>query len=308
VGHRVQWLGLAATAAAACTFGSAADGGGSLPDTTSGSTAAEPATTNVPPDPDTSSGATGTGGPASTTSTEPSTSSDTAAATSTSTDSTSSDSTGSGETFVLCDAGDPDLRACYDFVGAESGVLTDLSSHGNDGTVSAAVVVSAGPFGSTVQPSARGEIRVPDSSSFDLVSPALSFDAWVWLQALPLAGQRAGVLDDDGQYSLFVYADQGVRCGFGPVEFFGPQLPLGQWVHVACVGEAGTSRMYIDGVEVATAGDPGQGSAKNVADIAIGDNSSAFGEPLDGQLAAVRVWSRTLSPAEVAEAALAAGG
>lgn len=212
--------------------------------------------------------------------------------------------TGGEGAFVLCDATDPELRACYDFVDAESGTLHDLSSEDNEGTVSPQVVVGPGPFGSAVRVSQDAAILVPDSDALDLYAPDMSFDAWVYLDADPPLTQRRGVFDNDGQYSIMLFGGEGLRCGFGHTNVSAP-VPFGQWFHVACVGSETGTAIYVDGVQVNVAGPPVDGFPENVEPLAIGDNSPQLDQPLDGEIGAIRIFSRTLSAAEVAEAAAA---
>jgi hypothetical protein len=214
-------------------------------------------------------------------------------------------SSGGDVPFVLCDRADPDLRACYDFVDAESGTLHDLSSHGNDGTVDAGVDVQPGPFGSVVRVTDDATISVPDSASLDILGPDISFDVWVRLDALPPANERRGIFDKDGEYSLMVFGTDGLRCGIGHTNVLATPI-LGEWMHVACVGAEDGTAMYIDGVEVQTGESPVDAMVDNFNPLAVGDNSPQFDQPLDGQVAALRVFSRTLGPGEVAEAAAAA--
>lgn len=216
---------------------------------------------------------------------------------------TTSDRGDTGEPgFVLCDAADPDLRACYDFAGARSGALTDLSSYGNDGNVTNGVLVAPGPFTSAVRIGGGDSILVADSPSLDLDEPEIAYDVWVWIDAAPQSG-RQGIFDNDGQYSIFVYSDDGLRCGFGDTFLYSTAYPTGTWFHLACTGSAAGSQMYIDGVVADEAGAPEDGDQDNDNDVAVLDNSPQLDAPLDGQMAALRIFSRPLTFDEVSAAA-----
>lgn len=264
-------------------------------------------TTNLPTDPtgsesDSTDGAT-TNGPGTTsgdTSGDPtSTTSGTTVGPSETTDGTSSSSGGPGS--VLCDESDPDLRACYDFADVGGGMLADLSMYENDGTVTMAPA-TGGPFGGAVQLGDDAEISVPDSPSLDMPGPA-TWEVWVNLDDLPDNG-RVGVLDRDGQYSIFIYPRYGMRCNGGTVNAF-LAVPTGAWVHLACVYEDGTITAWVDGVasEGVSGGQPLVTDPSTV--MALGDSSPGFTEPMDGRVAAARIWSIALTDAEIIDAAAA---
>jgi len=211
----------------------------------------------------------------------------------------SSSSTG-GPGFVLCDDSDADLRACYDFADVGGGVLDDLSMYGNDGEVGA-VGEEAGPFGGAVRVSETAEISVPDSESLDVLGPA-TLEAWVHFDSLPAMGDRVGILDNDGQYSMIVFGNGGLRCNGGGISAFAA-VPTEEWVHLACRFDGDEMSAWVDGVEVEseTGGAPFNVDATNP--MSLGDSSPAFEEPMDGLLAAVRVWSVARSDDDIVDAA-----
>ncbi len=181
----------------------------------------------------------------------------------------------------------------------------DLSGEGNDGTVTSGVVEGQGPYGSALRTGADDSIIVPDSASLDIVGPDMAFDAWLWIDSTPPSSERRGVFDNDGQYSVFVYGDEGLRCGWGPTFLFTRQFPLGRWFHLACTGDEAGSQMYVDGVLVDEGGVPEGGNLANDNDLAILDNSPQLDEPLDGQIASLRIFSRSLTVPEIDAAASA---
>ena len=204
-----------------------------------------------------------------------------------------------GAEFVLCDPYDPELRGCYDFADVESGTLADLSSYGNHGTA-AGLQVQPGPFGDAVRFSTDVEVAVPDSASLDLTLP-LTFEAWVWLDSIPSAG-RVGIIDRDGQYSLLLFADTGLRCNAG-TSAFAAELPIGQWMHVACVNDGSAMSIYVDGQLVQSVDGTAVPNTGNVNVMSIGDTSPGFTEPMDGMIGALRFWSVALDAEQIAAAA-----
>lgn len=211
-----------------------------------------------------------------------------------------SSSTGGDPPSEFCDDSLDALRACYDFAGADLGTLSDGSMHDNDGT-SIGVVLEASPFGVAARVSAASEMSVPDSAPLD-ISGDLTFEAWVRLDSLPLTG-RVGILDNDGQYSLIIFAGPGLRCGAGGGQIFFDEVPTDQWFHVACVHEGSDLSMWIDGTLATSTASTGASNVVNPNPMSLADTSPAFMEPMDGLLGGVRIWNIARSPAELAEAA-----
>lgn len=213
----------------------------------------------------------------------------------------SSSSTGEAP-FELCDDSLVALRACYDFAAADSGTLSDGSTHGNDG-MTVGVALEPGPFGGAARFGQNSLISVPDSAPLDLPGD-LTYEAWLRLDSLPESG-RVGILDNDGQYSLMVYAGQGFRCSAAGADLFFANVPTEQWVHVACVHAGSDLSLWLDGTLAANAASNGSLLVENEEAMSLGDTSPDFDEPIDGRLAAVRVWNVARSAEEIAEAAAA---
>ena len=213
-------------------------------------------------------------------------------------------SSSGGREFVLCDDRDPELRACYDFSGVGEGVLTDLSMYANEGEVGP-VMVEPGPFGDAVRVGADAEISVPDSVSLDVEGPA-TWEAWIYIDAWPMA-DRVGILDNDAQYSIMLYAETGLRCNGGGLNVFAPEVPVGQLVHVACSHDQDEMTVWVDGEPIASATGGTAIDTNAEAPMSIGDTSPDFVAPFDGLVGGVRIWSEVRTQSEMTEAAAAAG-
>lgn len=224
-----------------------------------------------------------------------------------STGTTTADGTATGEGSTTGDPPAPlcpaqaALAACYDFAGLRGGTLLDQSGNGNDGTASAVGVVM-GPFGTAATFDARSEIAVPDSASLDLTGEH-TLEAWIRVDALPPPGDRYGVLDKEGQYSLFVYDSDDYRCDSAAGTLYAGPVVLGSWTHVACVYDGTSLRLYVDGMEWGSTDAGGALNTTNTDPMAIGDTSPEFDDPLAGAIGGVRVWSTALAPAALCEAA-----
>ncbi len=209
---------------------------------------------------------------------------------------------------ALCD--EPDLVLCLTFDdgtaanGVGNGLEADLA---RDLTSAVGVVGKAGGFSATTA------VHFPEDARLDLT--ALTVEGFVWLDAPPAPGGRSVVLDNDGQYGMVLRQVNPpgptperpfVTChANGEVRAATP-TELGRWYHVACVHDGEGLTIYVDG-EVA--GDANQETPRTdrTNGTAIGQNGdnspSTVAEPLIGRIDEVRIWSRALSPAEIAAAA-----
>ena len=215
-------------------------------------------------------------------------------------DTGSSSDTDEDAPMLWCDREDLDLVACYDFEDIGTGMLFDGSAHGNDGTIEGVTVV-ASPLGQAVVFDQASRVAVPDSPSLDLTFE-MTLEVWLRVDALPTSG-RMGVLDNDGQYSIFLYAGDGLRCSGSGHSLFHQPVPTSKWMHVACVVGDDMHRMYVDGELVGETSFHGPMQTGNTNPMAIGDDSPAFDQPLAGAIAGVRIWSRPLARAELCAAA-----
>jgi hypothetical protein len=205
-----------------------------------------------------------------------------------------------GKEDPWCDAADLDLVACFDFEDLAMDTLIDGSSHGNHGTATG-VGLTGGPIGQAVSFDENSRVEVPDSDSLDLTHE-MTLEVWVRIDELPTT-TRVGVLDNDGQYSIFLYRDTGLRCsGSGHYLYLDP-VPTDTWMHVACVAGNGVHRMYVDGDLIDETPFTGPMNTDNTNPMAIGDDSPGFGQPLAGAIGGVRIWSRPLAAFEVCSAA-----
>jgi hypothetical protein len=212
---------------------------------------------------------------------------------------TSSESTGAPPQSPWCDAARDDLVACYAFADLASGVLVDDAAPGIDGSVTN-IVIEDGPLGEAAVFSADSEVQVPASSATDLPE-AVTIELFLRVDAIP-GGNRAGILDRDGQWSVFLYADGQVRCGAS--DFTYAALPsVGDWLHVGCVVGDGWARLYFDGVLASEVTDDGGILTGNGNPLAIGDNSPGFDEPLAGAIGGLRIWSTTRTGEELCDGA-----
>jgi hypothetical protein len=192
----------------------------------------------------------------------------------------------------FCDANDLALVACYDL----DGTVADGSPHHLDPDVMTNVSFGAGKVGQALVVSKTTEVDVADNALFDV--SALTIEAWIDLTALPVTGDRAGILDCDQQYGFFVYPGGDIQCSIGVTVT--AAITAGQWIHVACTHDgAGTGKLYINGAPMATA-PVGALSTGGTTGITIGGNNPpGGGNPLDGSLDQLRLFSAARTDAQI---------
>ena len=193
---------------------------------------------------------------------------------------------------------DPDLVGCYLFDG--DGV--DGSSVGADATLTT-VTFAGGVDGQAVVTHAGSLIRVAEHPGLDAQS--LTLELWARPTSLPGTGARAGLIDNDGQYGLFIYTGGEVRCSCAGQSVSYSSIAADVWTHIGCTYDPVVGLiLYVDGLSVATASGNGDPSTAGTGGLAIAGNSPA-GDPLSGAIDNLRVWRRARDAGEMC---VAAGG
>jgi hypothetical protein len=142
-------------------------------------------------------------------------------------------------------------------------------------------------------------LRYAPSPALDLPADA-TIEAWI---ARTPTGADAVVFDDDERFSLTIDAAGHVWCKSSGGAVVGASvLPVGQWVHVACVTDQGTMRAYVNGVvdKIGT-GSVGKAITPTAA-AAVGGNSPS-GEEFSGTIDVLRVFKVARTPEQIAAAA-----
>jgi hypothetical protein len=149
--------------------------------------------------------------------------------------------------------GEANLVACYEFEdGAGATVARDGTANRNDLTLTVDTESPTGHTGGALLGAAGGLAHIPHNATFDVAE--LTIEAWINPSSLPATpGSRAGVLDEDGQYGLFIYQPGTLTCfvGGGALSSAQNTITTGAWQHVACTYDLTTIRLYYNGVEIA---------------------------------------------------------
>jgi hypothetical protein len=189
------------------------------------------------------------------------------------------------------------LVGCWRFEGSAG----DDSQYGNDG-ITANATFASGVSGQSIAIGPTTLVTIADATSLD-VTNQFTFETWVLVTALP--GTRSGLLDNDGQYGLFIHALGEVRCTPGPgLTSAAGTITTGSWTHVACSYDGATLRIYKNGNEISSVAMTGALGVGNTNGLRLGSNSPS-GDNLAGQLDELRIWNVARTQPEIC---LAAGG
>lgn len=191
---------------------------------------------------------------------------------------------------------DPDLRACIRFDTDLGGTYADESGYGNTVIHSGGSQVP-GVSGNAADGSPAARYEMLDSASLDLTD-FMTIEGWLRYDSLPASG-RAGIVDNDGQYSLFLYAGTGLRCSNGPDQLPHVPVPVGVWFHAACAWDGATLTLYFDGMPVATMASTGTIGTVNTEPVSVLNSSPVFDEPMDGAIDNLRIWHSGRTQAQI---------
>ena len=182
--------------------------------------------------------------------------------------------------------------------------VADVSGNANTGTVTGATRSTAGRFGGALSfDGVNDSVLVADANSLDLRT-SMTLSAWV--RPTTGGGWRTVLLKEQpGQlvYALYSSTDNNRPSAHvyttGDMALGGPSvLPANTWSHLAMTWDGLTSRLYVNGTQVASGALAGT-AALSASPLRIGGNS-VWGEWFAGLIDEVRIYNRALSGAEIA--------
>jgi hypothetical protein len=200
-----------------------------------------------------------------------------------------------GPPAAFCDPADPALVGCFRFEDT-----TDDASSSALAIIATAVGFDEGMSGRAAVFTAASALHVVETPALDLA--AVTMEMWVRPDALPVAPARAGLFDNSGQYSMFIFGNATVRCSGNGEALVAGALAAGVWTHVACVHDGQSINLFIDGMVAAT----GAAGAINQAATSgsnIGSDNPGGGDDFIGRIDELRIWNRARTPAEICAAA-----
>jgi hypothetical protein len=182
--------------------------------------------------------------------------------------------------------------------------VTDGSGRGNNGTIAGATRSTAGRFGSALTFDGVNDwVTVADSASLDLSTRA-TLEAWVFPTALGNAWRTVLLKEQPGQLVYALYGNNDALRPSGHLFTTGDlwsngsaQLPANVWSHLAMSWDGSTQRLFVNGNQVATRALTG--TLPNSAGALRFGGNAVWTEWFAGRLDEIRVYDRTLSPAEI---------
>jgi hypothetical protein len=154
--------------------------------------------------------------------------------------------------------------------------------------------------------------------ALDTLALPFSLSAWVKTEALASPGSTIFFTDDRTEHSgawAFINKDGRFEVGFGSAvstaassrrSFVGGPVLQGQWTHVAAiVKDAADATVYVDGVSTLheSSGTATEMTHATGAPMRIGGALRFGGMPFNGCIDELRIYSRALTPAEIAQLA-----
>jgi RHS repeat-associated protein len=182
--------------------------------------------------------------------------------------------------------------------------VADGSGSGNNGTITGASWTTSGHDGKALSfDGVDDRVRVPHAASLAQAG-AVTLESWVNPSAFPGSGLPATLIRKDDQYQLLINSVGAVKFRIwknpgGQQELASPNgvVPVGQWHHVAATWDGATFKIYVDGVERASAALTG--TPETSTDALYLGASYGSADWFNGRLDEVRVYNRALTPAEI---------
>jgi hypothetical protein len=191
------------------------------------------------------------------------------------------------------------LVACYEF----EGNANDASGN-NLHPATTNVTFVTGKLGMAMQFGATSAADVAETALLDV--NAITIEAWIQPTQLPTAGLRMGVVDNNGQWGVFLHEVGRLQCTM--VGGISTQIPANiaanAWTHVACTYDGSTTTIYVNGVQASMAGGGGALATGGTSGISLAaDNPPGAGSRLIGLIDQVRIFNVARSADDICASA-----
>lgn len=140
------------------------------------------------------------------------------------------------------------------------------------------------------------------SSAAGLLSGLGRFTLEAWVKVRAITDRTVSFFGQNDAVEFGLQGQELVAWAPGGSVNTGVKFPLGEWHHVAVVGDGGMLTLYQDGARVGSGGArSAPGSSGEPFTLGAGVWSGGTQHPLDGQLAEVRVWRCARTAAQLRE-------
>lgn len=220
-------------------------------------------------------------------------------------DAVGNSATSAAVSVTVNNVGPPPPVAAYNFNEGSGSVLNDRTGNGHHGTIAGASWGAGNTGGALSFDGVNDLVTIEDSNLLDLTN-GMTLEAWVRPSSVGAAWRTVLLKERPDGLSYGLYSDNAgsrpsawLRVGADDRFVDGTAaVPANTWTHLAVTYDATTIRLYVNGVQVATA--PSAGSMTVSGNpLRIGGNL-IWGEYFSGLIDDVRVYNRTLSAAEIA--------
>ncbi|GJM37147.1 MAG: hypothetical protein DHS20C19_05140 [Acidimicrobiales bacterium] len=228
-------------------------------------------------------------------------------------DTAGNDGAPAGPTLVTTDPAPTDILVAYNFNDAGP-TIVDHSGNNLDATLlGTASLVPEGQFDGTARfTGTTNAVGAVDLGGLDIPGNELTIAAWVNVDDFDVNDGRIiskanGTAANSHWWMLSTLGGERVRLrlktddGNNTTTLIGPSgvLTPGAWHFVAATYDGAAMRLYVDGVEVASAAKSGGIADDPGVDVQIGANPGTDNKNLDGRVDELRILTRALSPTDL---------
>ncbi|HUA66530.1 MAG TPA: LamG-like jellyroll fold domain-containing protein [Alphaproteobacteria bacterium] len=195
------------------------------------------------------------------------------------------------------------LVAVYGFNEASGTIATDASGNGNNGTISGATRTPSGKYGGALVFNGTNAVVTINSSATLQLSTAMTLEAWVNPSVVDSTWRDVIYKGQDNYYlegtsgNGKVPAIGGTFGGSDTVLDGTGGLPTNTWSYLAATYDGITTRLYVNGVQVASQAQTGP-IATSTNPLQIGGDSF-YGQFFQGIIDEVRIYDVALTAAQI---------
>lgn len=198
----------------------------------------------------------------------------------------------------------PGLVAAYSFDEGTGTTVTDGSGNGNNGTIGGATWTTSGKYGNALVFDGTSSLVTVNNSATLQLSNAMTLEAWVNPSTVSGAWRDVIYKGNDNYYLEGTSTGSksapavGGTFGTADVVLFGTAaLPGNTWTHLAATYDGTTTRLYVNGTQVANQTQTGAITA-SLNPLQIGGDS-IYGQYFQGTIDEVRIYNLALTATQI---------
>jgi fibronectin type 3 domain-containing protein len=193
------------------------------------------------------------------------------------------------------------LVAAYGFNEGTGTMVTDASGNGHNGTISGATWTTSGKYGNALVFNGSGALVTINNATTLQLSTAMTLEAWVNPSTVSSAWRDVIFKADDNYYLEGTSMTSGrpaMGGKFASSPLYGTTaLAVNTWTHLAATYDGTTTRLYVNGTQVASHAQTGP-MASSTNPLQIGGDS-LYGQFFQGTIDEVRIYNVALTAAQI---------